>query len=260
MSAPLKVPCCGSRCTQPRAMGVDGRPGASPNLDDEVRHIDEMNRTIQADSDAMNAAIQATNAAKPRHSSKFSFSKAWQTCRCSKTSGAHSRACEAKKPRLPGLRPRRLRPPIARLPNRDSPALPLRHDNPTNSHGGRAVPCRTLEHRRIVVLLRFVVLVEPAHLVMTARRRLARRAGRDPPLKAGLAIYRHRHALVVFIDRNEERRGLRNADKLRAHCAHGHNIPNTSAATQGGRKKRPEQTAYSRRFSSAKFHFVEEHS
>ena len=27
-----------------------------------VRHIDEMNRTIQADSDAMNAAIQATNA------------------------------------------------------------------------------------------------------------------------------------------------------------------------------------------------------
>jgi hypothetical protein len=33
------------------------------NLDDEVRHIDEMNRQKQADSDAMNAAIQATNAA-----------------------------------------------------------------------------------------------------------------------------------------------------------------------------------------------------
>jgi hypothetical protein len=33
------------------------------NLDDEVRHIDEMNQQIQADSDVMNAAIQATNAA-----------------------------------------------------------------------------------------------------------------------------------------------------------------------------------------------------
>jgi hypothetical protein len=34
---------------------------SSNNLDDDIRHIDEMNRTIQADSDAMNAGIQATN-------------------------------------------------------------------------------------------------------------------------------------------------------------------------------------------------------
>jgi len=39
-----------------------GEGSSTSNLDDEVRHIDEMNRQIQADSDAMNAAIQATNA------------------------------------------------------------------------------------------------------------------------------------------------------------------------------------------------------
>jgi hypothetical protein len=47
---------------------------------------------------------------------------------------------------------------------------------------------------------------------MTARRRIASRAGRDPPLKAGLAIHRHHHALVAFIDlsaRNCRRAPLR---------------------------------------------------
>jgi hypothetical protein len=73
----------------------------------------------------------------------------------------------------------------------------------------------------IVVLFRFVALVEPAHLVATARHCIASRAGGDPPLEAGLAIYRHHHALIVFIDRDEERRRLRNADKLCARCAHG---------------------------------------
>jgi hypothetical protein len=34
---------------------------SSNNLDDDIRHIDEMNRTIQAASDAINAGIQATN-------------------------------------------------------------------------------------------------------------------------------------------------------------------------------------------------------
>ena len=43
--------------------GGSSSSSSTPNLDDEVRHIDEMNRQIQADSDAMNAAIQATNAA-----------------------------------------------------------------------------------------------------------------------------------------------------------------------------------------------------
>jgi hypothetical protein len=43
--------------------GDSSSSSSTPNLDDEVRHIDEMNRQIQADSDAMNAAIQATNAA-----------------------------------------------------------------------------------------------------------------------------------------------------------------------------------------------------
>ena len=43
--------------------GGSSSSSSTLNLDDEVRHIDEMNRQIQADSDAMNAAIQATNAA-----------------------------------------------------------------------------------------------------------------------------------------------------------------------------------------------------
>src|SRR6516225_12275818 len=43
--------------------GSSSSSSSTPNLDDEVRHIDEMNRQIQADSDAMNAAIQATNTA-----------------------------------------------------------------------------------------------------------------------------------------------------------------------------------------------------
>ena len=43
--------------------GGSSSSSSTSNLDDEVRHIDEMNRQIQADSDAMNAAIQATNAA-----------------------------------------------------------------------------------------------------------------------------------------------------------------------------------------------------
>ena len=43
--------------------GGSSSSSSTPNLDDEVRHIDEMNRQIQADSVAMNAAIQATNAA-----------------------------------------------------------------------------------------------------------------------------------------------------------------------------------------------------
>jgi hypothetical protein len=57
-----------------KSNGVDGRPGAvrlrrphTPNLDDEVRRIDEMNRMIQADSDAMNAAIQAREAGQVRN-------------------------------------------------------------------------------------------------------------------------------------------------------------------------------------------------
>src|SRR6478752_2534400 len=41
-------------------------------------------------------------------------------------------------------------------------------------------------HRRVVVLLRFVVLIEPAHLVVTTRRRVAARAGGDPPPKTRL--------------------------------------------------------------------------
>src|SRR6516162_2713158 len=41
--------------------GGSSSSSSTPNLDD--RHIDEMNRQMQADSDAMNAAIQATNAA-----------------------------------------------------------------------------------------------------------------------------------------------------------------------------------------------------
>ena len=43
--------------------GGSSSSSSTLNLDDEVRHIDEMNRQIQADSVAMNAAIQATNAA-----------------------------------------------------------------------------------------------------------------------------------------------------------------------------------------------------
>src|SRR6516225_2265065 len=43
--------------------GGSSSSSSTPNLDDEVRHIDEMNQQIQADSDAMNAAIQATNTA-----------------------------------------------------------------------------------------------------------------------------------------------------------------------------------------------------
>src|SRR6516165_1552535 len=43
--------------------GGSSSSSSTPNLDDEVRHIDEMNRQMQADSDAMNAAIQATDAA-----------------------------------------------------------------------------------------------------------------------------------------------------------------------------------------------------
>ena len=33
-----------------------------------------------------------------------------------------------------------------------------------------------------------MVLVKPAHFVLTARRRMAARAGRDPPLKTRLAV------------------------------------------------------------------------
>ena len=44
--------------------GGSSSSSSASNLDDEVRHIDEMNRQqMQLDSDAMNAAIQATNAA-----------------------------------------------------------------------------------------------------------------------------------------------------------------------------------------------------
>ena len=43
--------------------GGSSSSSSTPNLDDEARHIDEMNRQMQADSDAMNAAIQATNTA-----------------------------------------------------------------------------------------------------------------------------------------------------------------------------------------------------
>ena len=43
--------------------GGSSSSSSTPNLDDEVRHIDEMNRQMQADSNAMNAAIQATDAA-----------------------------------------------------------------------------------------------------------------------------------------------------------------------------------------------------
>ena len=43
--------------------GGSSSSSSASNLDDEVRHIDEMNRQqMQLDSDAMNAAIQATNA------------------------------------------------------------------------------------------------------------------------------------------------------------------------------------------------------
>src|SRR5262249_20263831 len=44
--------------------GSSPSSSSASNLDDEVRHIDEMNRMQQqANSDAMNATIQATNAA-----------------------------------------------------------------------------------------------------------------------------------------------------------------------------------------------------
>jgi hypothetical protein len=43
--------------------GGSSSSSSTPNLDDEVRHIDEMNRMQQQqNSDAMNATIQATNA------------------------------------------------------------------------------------------------------------------------------------------------------------------------------------------------------
>jgi hypothetical protein len=44
--------------------GGSSSSSSTPNLDDEVRHIDEMNRQqMQLDSDALNATIQATDAA-----------------------------------------------------------------------------------------------------------------------------------------------------------------------------------------------------
>src|SRR6185437_16361306 len=70
-------------------------------------------------------------------------------------------------------------------------------------------------HRRVVVLFRLVVLVEPAHLVMAARRREAARAGGDPPLKAWLAVDGDDHALIALGDGDNDRSGLGNADKLR---------------------------------------------
>ena len=43
--------------------GGSSSSSSASNLDDEVRHIDEMNRQqMQQNSDAMNATIQATNA------------------------------------------------------------------------------------------------------------------------------------------------------------------------------------------------------
>ena len=66
-----------------------------------------------------------------------------------------------------------------------------------------------------------IFMIWPAARIRVRQRCIASRAGGDPPLEARLAIYRHHHALIVFIDRDEERRRLRNADKSRARCAHG---------------------------------------
>jgi hypothetical protein len=46
---------------RPSSWSWSSGSSTSSNLDDDVRHIDEMNRTIQADSDALNAGIRATN-------------------------------------------------------------------------------------------------------------------------------------------------------------------------------------------------------